>query len=99
MSSSSGVAPTISMAATVATAVWLTVTTVLPSPMPMPRRMSMMASVPLAQPTACMVGAPGLLPSQAANSASKASPSRPRMYQPEASARATAASISGWSAR
>ena len=93
MSSSSGVAPAISIAATVATAVCETVTTVEPSPMPRPRRISASASVPLAQPTARVV------PSQAAYSCSKASPSLPRMYQPEASARATAASISAFCAR
>ena len=93
MSTSSGVAPVISMAATVATAVWETVTTVLPGPMPMPRSVSASASVPLAQPTA------RFWPCQAAYSRSKASPSLPRMYQPEPSARSTAASISSLWAR
>ena len=93
MSSSSGVAPTISIAATVATAVWDTVTTVAPAPMPSPRSASVSASVPLAQPTARAA------PCQAAYSASKASPSLPRMYQPDPSARATAASIAAFCAR
>ena len=82
------------IAATVATAVWETVATVIPGPMPRPRRISAMASVPLAQPTACWPA-----PSQAANSCSKAAPSRPRMYQPDSSARCTAASISAFWAR
>ena len=93
MSISSGVAPAISIAATVATAVCDTVTTVAPGPMSSARNARASASVPLAQPTAAAV------PSQAANSASKAWPSAPSMYQPDASARATAASISGCSAR
>ncbi len=78
----------LSIAATVATAVCDTVTTVLPAPMPSPRKASAIASVPLPQPTAVPA------PSQAANSASKARPSWPRIYQPDSSARATAASIS-----
>ena len=88
MSISTGVAPTISMAATVATAVCETVATAQPGPTPSARNASASASVPLAQPMAWAA------PSQAANSVSKARPSTPRMYQPEASARATAASIS-----
>ena len=81
------------MAATVATAVWETVTTVQPGPMPRPRSARAIASVPLPQPTTEET------PSQAANSASKARSSLPRIYQPEDSARATASSISGFSAR
>ncbi len=93
MSSSSGVAPTISIAATVATAVCDTVATVMPGPMPRPRRISISASVPLAQPMArfCSI--------QAAYSRSNATPSPPRMYQPEASTRPTAASMASCCAR
>src|SRR4028118_2017703 len=76
MSSSSGTAPAISIAATVATAVWDTVATVAPSPMPKPRRISASASVPLAQPPARAA------PSHAANPRSNASHSRQGAYQP-----------------
>ena len=93
MSISTGVAPTISIAATVATAVCDTVTTLVPGPTPSARSASASASVPLPQPTAAVA------PSQAANSASNARTSWPRMYQPDCSTRATAASISPCRAR
>ena len=53
MSTSTGVAPASSIAATVATAVWLTVKTASPGPMPAARSASTSASVPLATPIAC----------------------------------------------
>ena len=93
MSISTGTAPAISMAATVATAVCDTVATAQPGPMPRPRNASASASVPLPQPTACAV------PSQAANSASNAAPLGAEHIPAGASARATAASISACSAR
>ena len=79
--------------ATVATAVCDTVATASPGPIPRPRSASASASVPLATPTACPT------PIYVANSASKAATSLPRMYQPLASARATAASMSALRAR
>src|ERR1700712_4079999 len=93
MSINNGVAPVISIAATVATAVWETVTTEQPEPMSRARKASAMASVPLPQPITEDT------PSQAANSASKARSSLPRMYQPEDRAQATASSISDFNAR
>lgn len=93
MSSSSGVAPAISTAATVATAVCDTVATVAPGPTSNARSANASASVPLPQPTACAA------PSHAANSDSNALTSSPRMYQPDVSTRCTAASISPRSAR
>jgi hypothetical protein len=93
MSISSEVAPTISIAATVATAVWDTVTTVLPGPISSARNARAIASVPLPQPTDAVT------PSHAANSASNARSSWPRTYQPDSSARATAPSISARNAR
>src|SRR4051794_27746889 len=84
-----GVAPVRAMAATVGTHVFACVTTSSPGPTPSALSASSIASVPLAQPTAWRA------PITAANSASNASPSPPRTYQPLSSTRATAASISG----
>src|ERR1700733_5417200 len=85
MSTKTGEAPAISIAATVATAVCETVATRSPRPIPKERRASAIASVPLATPPAA-----GKLNSLA-NSCSKASPSLPRMYQPLSTTRAMAA--------
>jgi hypothetical protein len=92
MSTSTGVAPQSSIAATVATAVWETVMTSSPGPMPQPRSARCRASVPLPTPT------PDRTPQYAANSASNARTSSPRMYRPLSSTRAIAPSISGLSA-
>src|SRR3954470_4576466 len=87
-SQSTGVAPARAMAATVGTQVFAWVTTSSPSPMPAARRISSIASVPDAHPTACDV------PAKAANSRSKSSPSRPSRNHPLSSTRAMAASSS-----
>ena len=85
MSANTGRAPAIMMANAVYAADNGVVMTSSPGPMPDARRINASASVPLPTPTAC------LAPEAAANSASKASTSGPRMNQPLEITRSTAA--------
>src|SRR6185312_939416 len=87
ISTSTGIAPARSIAATVATAVCDTVKTRSPAPIPQARSASSIASVPLAQPIPCAT------PIAAAKAASNASTSAPPIYQPLSSTRLIAASM------
>src|SRR6185503_13207966 len=88
-SANTGRAPARRMARAVKAAVRGEVITSSPAARPSASRASWIASVPLTTAMACRAW------SEAASSRSKASPSGPRMNQPESRTRATAASISG----
>ena len=92
-SAKTGRAPTAITARAVKAADKGEVTTSSPGPTPRARRPSWRASVPFATATASRA------PKACASSFSKASPSGPRMNQPESRTRASAASISArWAA-
>src|SRR6185503_18049464 len=88
-SANTGRAPARRTARAVKAAVRGEVMTSSPAARPSASRASWIASVPLTTAMACRAW------SEAASSRSKASPSGPRMNQPESRTRATAASISG----
>ena len=92
MSANTGLAPVITMASALKAADNGAVMTSSPGPMPSARSVSASASVPVPTPTACGD------PDEAANSASNASSSGPRMNQPRVMTRSIAARTSGASA-